>query len=1043
MPASTELSAGQRSVVDHSGGPLLVLGGPGTGKTTALVSMVARRIADGADPSTVLLIAPSRRAAAAMRDRVAALVGRTIREPLARTAHSYAFGLLRREASLEGQPAPRLLAAAEQELVIRELLTAPTAAATWPADVRPALGTRAFAQQLRDLMLRALERDVGPEELARLGSAHDRPLWRHAAAFAREYAQVTALAQPSAYDPAELVRAAVEVLRSRPELAAAERSQRALLVVDDVAEADPALLDLLEVLTGGGTTMVATADPDSTVFGFRGADPSAVRDFGRRFRTAAGEPAPVHVLEESFRLPPALMVAVRGLQQRLGGRGAWRHVTPAGGRCGEVEVTVLASTSDEVAHVAARLRRRRLLDGVAWSTMAVVVRSAADLSSLRRGLARHGVPVRQRSDEVSLWQQPPVRALLSLLAIAADDRAAGPETLVDLLTGPLGRLDPARLARLRRELLADERRQQQTRSPEEILRRRVLDGHALPGGRAAPAVDALAGTIRAGRACLAAGGSVEEALWAVWEGAGVAERWRATALAGGRDGAAADRDLDAVVGLFDAAARFTDRLPGAGVAAFLDHVRAQELPGESWAAEHSAAEAVSVLTAHAAKGRQWDTVAVCRVQEDLWPDIRRRSSVLGVEDLVTVLDDGRMPSRLERTTSLLAGERRLLHLAVSRASAHLLVTAVDDGELRPSRLLEELGREAAGEAVVRAGEQPLTLAGLVAELRAVVCAEQEGGDGAGGSRGPTGTERAEAARLLAELADQGVPGASPDDWYGLAGPSDDAPLVEPGAPVSLSPSQIEGYLRCPLRWMLQRAGGEPGTTLRASVGMLVHQLASEAAEHAWSAAEVWDRYEALWATIDAGEGWVARRERSRVDAMVARLLDWMAGNERRCVGTEVDVDADVGTVHVRGRIDRLEADADGRVVVVDLKTGTTAPPASDVADHAQLGVYQWAVTAGAVQVPVPGATEGGPPAAAQAGGGLLVHLGLPQADRATEQRQPALPDSGDPDWPRRLVEQVADGVTGSTFAALVNPSCGACPVRSSCPAHADGARVAP
>src|SRR3954471_8136930 len=84
----------QQAVVDHPGGPLLVLAGPGTGKTTTVVEAVAVRIDAGNDPEQILVLTFSRKAAAELRTRITSRVPRTIREPLARTFHSYAFGVL-------------------------------------------------------------------------------------------------------------------------------------------------------------------------------------------------------------------------------------------------------------------------------------------------------------------------------------------------------------------------------------------------------------------------------------------------------------------------------------------------------------------------------------------------------------------------------------------------------------------------------------------------------------------------------------------------------------------------------------------------------------------------------------------------------------------------------------------------------------------------------------------------------------------------------------------------------------------------------------
>lgn len=1004
-----------------------MLGGPGTGKTTLAVDLVAARIHEGLDPSETLLMAASRRGAVALRDRVAARVGRTIREPLARTAHSFAFGLLRREAAGRADAPPRLLGGAEQELMIAEMLAGSTH--RWPDDLREAMTTRHGAASLRDLLLRAFERDRDPAGLSALGRAHRRDAWVSAGAFGAEYEAVTALAHPSALDPAELVRSAVDLLRADRGLLEAERRARSLVVVDDIDEADPAMLDLLELLVGGGGTFVATSDPDSTVFGFRGADPQAVRTFTDRFAAADGSPARRVVLSVGHRLPaPVLDVSAR-VAQRIGGSSPWRGLAPAG-RKGVATVDVLAGSGDEIAHVAAFLRRRHLDDGVPWAEMAVVLRSSRDLSSVRRALGRLGVPVQQRRDEVALWQQPPVRAMLDLLALVADPERASADTVQDLLLGPLGGLDPAGLVTLQRRLLSSGE-VAGAEAARDAVRAAVLAEAPLPAGVRDPGVDALRHTVSAGRQALLDGEPVESVLWALWRSVGVAQRWRQAALGGRDDGAAADRDLDAVVALFDAAAAFTDRLPGAGPEAFLDHVRAQQIPSGGWAVAPLVTDAVPVMTAHAAKGGEWDSVAVCRVQEDLWPDVRRRHTLLGTDDLVALLDTGSVPTAVEQASSLLAAERRLFHVAVSRARAALLVTAVDDGESRPSRFVDELRPDGA-ESVPGVPASVPTLPMIVAELRAVVCDLDR-----------PAADRREAARLLAQLSVAHVRGADPDEWYGLAGTTEASGLFPPGE-VQLSPSQVDGYLRCPLRWVLQRAGGDNGALLRRTTGTLVHQLAAEAATGRWSAEQVWTRFDELWQTVDAGRGWVARRERDRVADMVQRLVDWLERNDRECLGVEVDVTADIAGARVRGRLDRVERAADGSVVVVDFKTSASPPSNAEAQRDAQLGIYQWAVETGSVPL---GESEDEPVddgrPRPQSGGGVLVQLGVSSRGAAREQPQPALSASDDPRWPVRLVEQVVDGATGSRFAAFVNPGCTTCPVRASCPAHPEGGRVVP
>src|SRR5262249_18425161 len=160
----------------------------------------------------ILVLAPTRRAAAALRERISGRLDRTAREPIARTPASLAFGILRRAAAVEERPAPRLLSGPEQDVYLRELLAGHAARAgrgpEWPEGVRAALPSRGLRTELRDLLMRGVERGLDADDLAELGRRHDRPEWVAAAQVLREYDEVTALASPGAYDPALIVGAA-------------------------------------------------------------------------------------------------------------------------------------------------------------------------------------------------------------------------------------------------------------------------------------------------------------------------------------------------------------------------------------------------------------------------------------------------------------------------------------------------------------------------------------------------------------------------------------------------------------------------------------------------------------------------------------------------------------------------------------------------------------------------------------------------------------------------------------------------------------------
>lgn len=1074
----------QVKVVGHTAGPMLVLGGPGTGKTTTLVEAVAARVAEGVDPERVLVLTFSRRQAASLRQRIEARIAgdghRVLREPLVRTFPAYAFGLLRRAAAERGEPSPRLLTGPEQDLIIRELLDLvgeepDNDPVGWPEDLRPALRTRAFAAQLRDLLMRAAERGIGPVELARLGERLGRADWPAAARFLREYVAVLALRDVGnrgsiAYDPAELVRSATGMLLDDPALLAAERRRLAHVYVDEYADTDPAQQDLLATVAGDGKALVVLADPDSSTYAFRGADPGGVVTFPHRFRTASGAPAAQVVFTTSYRAAPRLLEAHARLARRLRGPATHRRLRPLPtAATGAAEVRTFRSAASEAAWLAHALRAAHLLDGVPWAEMAVLVRSTArQLPSLRRALHAAGVPTVVHGEDLPLHLQPAVAPLLLLLRCALAPDRLDEEAAVALLHSPLGGADPLAERRLRQGLRVMALAAGDRRPSGELITEALRDPAELAGidRRWAEPAQTVAGLLAVARETAARPGvTAEEVLWAVWRASGLAELWsaalaRTPATVGEGDVArrrraeAADRDLDAVMVLFDAAARFTDRLPGARVEVFLDHVLGQDLPADTLAPTADRGDAVRLLTAHAAKGLEWDVVAVAGVQEGVWPDLRLRGSLLGSERLVDVLAGrsagaGPRASVVGQTSALLDEERRLFHVAVTRARRRLLVSAVasatvggDDHDEQPSRFLHELGvadpppAAAAGPDGDAASDEArtaplplsrppraLTLASLVAELRAAVTDPAS----------PALRRRAAAAEL-ARLAAEGVAGAHPSDWWGLRPLSDDRPLVADGEPVRVTPSGMESALRCSLRWLLERHGGSAPAGAAQGVGNLVHAAAMLAESASSDRRALLDYVASRFDAIELAARWMVGPERARAEAMVDKLLRWLATNPRRLLAIEhefaVRLNDPRHPVDLVGRVDRLEVDADGRLVVVDLKTGkSTAVTAADLAEHPQLGAYQAAVEAGAF-------AEFG----AESGGAALVQLGTAAKD-AREQSQPPAGEGPAAGWATALVRRTADTMAAATFAAVANSKCRVCPVRASCPVSGRGRQV--
>ena len=1050
-PHTAPWDADARRVLEHAGGPLRVVGGPGTGKTTLVAHTVAERVCRGADPERVLVLTSSRRAASDLRERiveqlVAGGVTPTVREPLVRTVHSYAFSVLRLQASLHDVPPPRLLSGPEQDVVIRELLAGELQAGgrRWPPRLRAALGLPAFAAQLRDLLMRAAERGLAPEDVVALGRRTGRDEWVAAGRLFRTYEQVMQLrgsvgtatpqATAPALDAAELVSAALLVLDTDADLFRRESDRVRHLIVDDAQHLDPLQARLVTRLGVGAHELLLFGDPDQTIFSFRGADSGLL---------TTGESAVVRMCT-GYRMAPAVRAAVSRLASRLPGPRT-DQPGPAGEQPdGQVTVRVFGSAAAEASWVADQLRRAHLLEGVAWSDMAVLVRSTARaLPALRRALLAVGVPVAVPREELPVAHESAVAPLLAVLRCAVHPTVLDQETAAALLTSPLVGADPVGLRRLRRELRRRELAAGGTRTSGELLvdalqRAGQLDG--LDDRTAAP-VSRLAGLLSTAADAARGGKTAEEVLWQVWHRSGLASRWAAIAMRGGPAGAQADRDLDAVVALFDAAARYADRLPGAdrgpsGVLGFCDYLSEQQIPGGSLAARSPQGEAVAVLTVHAAAGREWSVVAVPGVQEGSWPDLRLRGSLLGVEHLIDVIA-GIDSNTVSRTAPLLAEERRLLLVAASRARHRLLVSAVRGEDEQPSRFLAELeGSDGSVlEGPVAGRDRGLSLPELVAELRRVCC-DPDAGDG----------RRRDAAAGLAQLARAGVPGAHPDFWYGLGPPSSQAPLRVLGEPAMMSPSLVELVSSCPLRWLLTRHGGEDIRALAAVTGSVVHRLAQAVAAGATDE-QLEAALEHAWAGVDAGAPWYAHAEQQRVRQMVETFRRWW--RDSRGDFTEVSCEQDIEVhlppadldepagaaagdtaVTLRGRVDRLERDRHGRPVIVDVKTSKVPVSKQAAEEHAQLAVYQLAAAHGAF-------TEHGLPA--EPGGACIVQVSARTTAAVQRDQQPLDPPRV-AHW-RGVVREAARRTAGPQFVAIDNGDCARCPSKIACPLHDSGRQV--
>jgi superfamily I DNA/RNA helicase len=406
--AAAEPSAAQARVIAHGEGPLLVLGGPGSGKTWTLVEAVAARLGRG-DTAVVL----THDAASAVRLREALAV----RAPeVAGRAHVVSWAGLALTLVRLAEPRPEILGAAAADQFLRQQVAALPDAA-WPAEWAELRRTRRFARAAGEALTRLRRAGLAPAEIRAAADRAGRADWAALAGVAEAY--LGGLALRRAEDFTGLVERATK-LAADPAAAGWWRSWTGPVYVDHYEEADPAQVRLLAALTTPGGTVVAFGDPRQAAGVFRGAAARAVLDFPDVF---GGETV---VLTGQYRLAGDIWAAAG----RVAGQVALPRpvpllaLGPAADGAGEVVVHTFATPGAEAEWIAATLRAAHL-EGLAWAEMAVIVRSARVVGPLAAALSGAGLPLTVAWTDIPLAEEPVVADLLARL-LAADGEADEP-----------------------------------------------------------------------------------------------------------------------------------------------------------------------------------------------------------------------------------------------------------------------------------------------------------------------------------------------------------------------------------------------------------------------------------------------------------------------------------------------------------------------------------------------------------------------------------------------------------------------------------------
>ena len=1016
-------SPAQRAVIEHRGAPLVVYGGPGTGKTTTLIESVISRVRAGVDPNSILILTYGRERASELRDAIALRAGSTSFEPLARTFHALSFSILNQKLAQENARYV-LISGAEQDAAIGQMLSNPLVTIPWHSELKLAVNTRGFVREVRDLILRATELGLTAKDLQQRGKLLNEKFWDGAAHFwasyrgANELQSATVGEQIVRIDPSAIISEALYLLGQDSARLEHFRNRFTTVIVDEFQESDASQRKLLQLLAP--QDLVIFADPDSAIGRFRGANPDNLVQALREF---SGEQV---LLTKNFRSAPAIAQLSAKIAEHFHTTSATRIRNAAKLLAPDPAITFakLTSQSESAHYIAHALRSAHLRDGLPWSKMAVIVRTpGAEVSALQRAFAQNGIPVSVGSAALALAENPAIKPILQLISIvlkSAPLTAADWPLLEEILLSEFGGSDALQLRQIR---LAFAAVRTDHRSTTEMMIDALTESTAeLPWEQIAP-LQRINQLLKTGRKTLRTSKDISDLLWALWssmvdyEGTKIAHLWRERALSGGARGAQADRDLDAVIQLFESARRFSERNVGAAPTLFIAQLMNERILSDSITSSAQREEVVTIETVHSAKGLEWEFVVVTGLQEGVWPNLKERGSLLGSERLVEA-DRSGLTARAEIAAAaadgLLEDERRLLYVAMTRAKSSLLITAFAEEDSAPSRYFEELFESVYGASSDSFATEPprqITSQALTATLRR------------GAMEGSTF-----AAGLLKSLGSAGVQSALPDNWLGVRELSSEDPVADPTESVHVSPSSLASFADCGLKWFLERSGAQDADSTAQLLGVAIHFIASQLLlKPDLTLEEATAQLTDAWPVVDQNVGWFKDQQLTEAVRMLKRFFEWQAANPRELVLVESGFRAQFGRAILKGSVDRLEFDAlSGKYFVVDIKTGSIVT-AKEAEENKQLAAYQLGLLADGFSAL---------PTGAESDGAGLLFLSKTTEKNLTLDQTPI-------DKEAVIAEVIiaADAMTAATFTAIINKRCRTCAVRALCPLQSEGRSV--
>jgi superfamily I DNA/RNA helicase/RecB family exonuclease len=994
----------QRRVIEHGAGPMLALGGPGTGKTSTLVERFVRlALPEGCTPDRILFLVPNRTAKMDLQDRLTrrllfdegldALV-----EVPVYTWHGLANHLVSRHYHLlEYTDLPVLLTSPEHWGDIRDAL-ADENEANWPHH-RHLLHNRGFVDEVVDFCIRAEQRLLDEAQLDALAAA--RPAWADVVRFFKTHRR--RMRNRARVDYPTLLAEATDLIANFDDVREALHQRFLHILVDDgqeLALVQQRMLHFLSGFTTGaveGRSLVLAGDPDSAIETFRGADPNWMDDFEKEFG-----PHEAASLNTCYRLGDDFGKKSRDLIAR-NGHATHRPQDFAG--AADLEVRRFPNLAAEVEAIARELRLAHLTDKIPYEDMAILLTSPRSmLPSLERALDAVEVPFAISAPDRPLAREPIVRAFTDLAEFAFADGPAD-DQLLELLRSRLIDLEDQtvreleRVARLSGRPLAS------------VLEDPPGDLDDDSRARIAELLE-LRDLLRSKKDAPA-----DQAFWVVWDRSRLCRDL--TSRARERLGDPANRDLDALVAFSKALGRFVERRHGTGT--FTDYLEAigrADFGSDPWLPPERAGGGVNVVSFHGAKGKEWALVCVAGAMEGAIPKGRRATGLFDPY----FLDETDPVARHRRNE---AEDRRVFYVATTRATRRCIVTTSPGPTRRaePSRFIEELHGEIPEPDVL--GElPPLTFAEAAARYRRVL---------SDASR--PSAERIAALAAVAEISklDPECRAANPSEWWWrwewtegalpIRSQRADADDDLPPDKLRTSYSRISTYDNCGLQYLYQVVLGlDPESSHNMAFGSWIHKVFEEIERHKFPTPDdARARFEELFDPSVFPNAAVARQFHREGEIMLDRYVRYLKPGKSSVVEKSFKVDFDGH--RISGRIDRVDK-VGKNLIVSDYKTSKSVPSWEEAQESLQLAIYYLAARSDDELAAL------GEPSSMQ-----LIYPNAP-ISRGDVQRRCQNPDEAEAALQR--LPKLIEGVLEEDFRPKPDADCTWCRFKPICPLWSEG-----